>query len=334
MDTTNNELFAQCLLFAAQVGFAADVAPAAGACLATWRDDRMWAQLVRVSSKPLGGRDYPNTALTCAAATPGGWPRVAWLIDAAGADPDCASANAWAPLHWACAFPAPTTVAALLRRGATPWLLCAAGHTPMRLALSSAQLYAPTSMTRAPLPFRASAYEAAVVHLLRCYAAAPAVEVDDVGVLEALLTLGKKFELEGRTAEARLAFGVVLRGHVLLKPAALSTLLAAVAAGGSVLEASTQLEAAVQLQLLETVQRRTPRTSAFVALFRVVLERRRALQGGGHPDALRAMHTLARILTRQRTTQAEAAELLRGVVEARTASLGADAPDTLDALDD
>lgn len=53
-----NQLFSQVLLFVAQAGFAADVAPAAGACRCVWEDGRLWGVLQRVGPQE-GDDDTP-----------------------------------------------------------------------------------------------------------------------------------------------------------------------------------------------------------------------------------------------------------------------------------
>lgn len=76
-DAHHNDDFAQALLFAAQAGFDADVAPASGVCRAVWEDARLWERLVRLRPQ------RRNVMMSVGFA--GNAARLRWLLDQ-GAD--------------------------------------------------------------------------------------------------------------------------------------------------------------------------------------------------------------------------------------------------------
>lgn len=133
-----NELFSTVLVFAAQAGFAADVAPAALTCRATLTDERLWELLLslRLRPSPLGavlctavnakdaapgvvggageGADNPGAARRRAAVD-----RAVWLL-ARGADPNRLVGFDATPLHFAVALRDYALLSAVLEAGADP----------------------------------------------------------------------------------------------------------------------------------------------------------------------------------------------------------------------
>lgn len=86
-----NEAFSQVLWFAAEAGYAQDVAPASGVCRAVWWDDRLWERLARLYLEEEEGETtrvvHPRCALESAVAA--GEPahgRVSWLLALEGAE--------------------------------------------------------------------------------------------------------------------------------------------------------------------------------------------------------------------------------------------------------
>lgn len=105
-----NELFSQVILFAAQAGFAADVARASGICKAVWCDERLWGRLVGVLGK-LG----MNALMTCAATT-GNTDRAQFLLGC-GASANLTDEQGLTALCIACRAGHAALASLLLKRG-------------------------------------------------------------------------------------------------------------------------------------------------------------------------------------------------------------------------
>lgn len=166
--TSDNNTFSQAIIFVAQAGFALDVAAAAGACKASWWDDRLWNYLARVDIQQ-------RTALYSPIAA-GGTNRVSWLLDhfpdldarferAAGQPPlrfaiekkqdavaallvrraiSISNSVLWASLPNACERALVATVTALLDRGTT---VNSDGYSTLALPLHLAVLAGSETVT-------------------------------------------------------------------------------------------------------------------------------------------------------------------------------------------
>lgn len=283
------ELLSAALAFAAQAGFAADIAPAGGASRALWGDARLWQALVR-AARPSSTR--PTTALASAAAAPTGLQRLVWLADVAGADVRAADNNGWTALHWTaeCAASAPAVVA-LLRRGASPTAATADGRTPLRLALDRK-------------------HDIIALALLEHAGETAAVGAGDAPALSAAHALGVRLKNAERWLDAECVLRHALTGRrSVLGPNHVGTL------------ESSHCLAYVLDELPE-------RGAEAEALYRDTLARRTHVLGPDDTDTLTSKHDLAHVLF-NRGAHADAAMLNREVLEARKRALGADDEDTL-----
>lgn len=297
-ELSGNGLFSQVLLFVSQAGFGADVARAAGACAASWGDPDLWAILSKLSiAPPSSDTDRPTTALSCAAATDGGWTRAVWLLDHAHADVNLCDASGRTPLLRAVSRAhTPTTTVALLRRGADPAVVDPGGWSALQLALHEGHT------------------ATALLLLEHAEGATHELVGDDVDTQTTLFDLGCRLLEQGDGRAALLVIRAVADGRTRLLGAddpavtdTLFTLARALEDVGSLAEAAS--------------------------IMRTVLFTRTATLGAGHASTLFALHNLARLLDLQGELSTSEV-MFRLSVAGRTHTLGSAADATLDSMTD